>query len=373
MLALGKSSLMAAPVIQLACDSLLDDETKAIFLFECTRGILLSIITGNSGNRTPNIEPIQAALRTKYEALYGVSLANAPSFDKNRPGITTRPAEAKMKVEAAEQKILRLLKEPLEKQVSQPAREAMSTLLQERTDFARQLAPHIQLESPAAFEESVASLRSWVAPTVLPAERISPNGSAPLAALTEARILAEEGQAIKALERAERVYPCLSKTRKQALAPFFVGLAWLLLAAIERLYAEGDAEAATSIVQKSRTLIAETPALGEFNGLVNELFLQKPPPDSVGDSPASAPTSPRRQQAQALLSDYADELSLAGNRPEREFLYAVIEGSDQKFKWKEKLNNRLRRLTQWGGREPYRTTAALLESVIDADGSSLSR
>lgn len=65
------------------------------------------------------------------------------------------------------------------------------------------------------------------------------------------------------------------------------------------------------------------------------------------------------------MHDYADELSLAENQLEQEFLKAVWAGSEAAFKRKARLRNRLQQRTRWGGREPYKTTLKLLESVTD--------
>jgi hypothetical protein len=58
---------------------------------------------------------------------------------------------------------------------------------------------------------------------------------------------------------------------------------------------------------------------------------------------------------------------MAVNQLEQEFLKAVWEGSDAAFKRKAKLRNRLQRRTQWGGREPYKTTLKLLESITECN------
>ena len=55
------------------------------------------------------------------------------------------------------------------------------------------------------------------------------------------------------------------------------------------------------------------------------------------------------------------------NQLEREFLKALSEGSEAAFKRKEKLRNRLQKRTRWGGREPYKTTLRLLESVTECN------
>ncbi len=87
------------------------------------------------------------------------------------------------------------------------------------------------------------------------------------------------------------------------------------------------------------------------------------PPEPSTAAPALESQGPRAHEAEALLCDYADELSLAENQLEQAFLAAVRAGSDATFKRKEKLRNRLRKRTQWGGREPYKTTLKLLESL----------
>ena len=89
------------------------------------------------------------------------------------------------------------------------------------------------------------------------------------------------------------------------------------------------------------------------------------PPTPSAAAPVAQAQGPRARQAEALLRDYADELSLAENRLEQEFLQAVTEGSDAAFKRKEKLKNRLQKRTRWGGREPYKTSLKLLESTTE--------
>jgi len=107
----------------------------------------------------------------------------------------------------------------------------------------------------------------------------------------------------------------------------------------------------------------------DFKSLFQTLFAPRPPreatasPEPSTAASASGPEGVRVHQAEVLLRDYADELSLAENQLEQEFLQAVRDGSDPAFKRKEKLKNRLKRRTRWGGREPYKTTLKLLESV----------
>lgn len=61
------------------------------------------------------------------------------------------------------------------------------------------------------------------------------------------------------------------------------------------------------------------------------------------------------------MRDYVDELGMAENQLEHDFLMSVLDGSDEAFKRKEKLRGRLQRRIRWGGREPYRTIFNLLE------------
>ena len=103
--------------------------------------------------------------------------------------------------------------------------------------------------------------------------------------------------------------------------------------------------------------------------LLQELLTPGPAEKASSLSPptaVSAPEaqSPRGRQAEILLRDYADELSMAENKLEREFLQAVVEGSECAFKRKEKLKRRLQKRTRWGGREPYKATLKLMESAI---------
>jgi hypothetical protein len=111
--------------------------------------------------------------------------------------------------------------------------------------------------------------------------------------------------------------------------------------------------------------------LSEFNSMFEALCPPRsaekelaPPPPAATPGLAGAPGA-RARQAQLLLRQYAEELALAGNRLEREFLQAVVEGADAAFKRREKLRNRLQKLTQWGGREPYKSTLRLLDSVLE--------
>jgi hypothetical protein len=58
---------------------------------------------------------------------------------------------------------------------------------------------------------------------------------------------------------------------------------------------------------------------------------------------------------------------MAENQLEQEFLTAVREGTYEAFKRKEKLRKRLQKRTRWGGREPYKTTLRLLESLTECN------
>jgi type IV secretory pathway VirB10-like protein len=146
-------------------------------------------------------------------------------------------------------------------------------------------------------------------------------------------------------------------------------LSWSFLQAIEQQLDRGNTEKATALAESAKAIVQGTPSQDEFKSLLEELFAPKPankpfePPAPPTTVSAPEPPGPRAQQAEVLLRDHADELNMAENQLEQAFLKAVREGSEAAFKRKEKLRNRLQKRTRWGGREPYKSTLKLLESV----------
>ena len=359
-------------VITRCADSLQDQETKSIFLFECAVGILLSATNGHKcSNRLASLEKAKDALRKNYEGLCAVSLSAAPSVLRANPAESAAQAvETRKRFEAAEQTILTLLLEPLSTKVSEHLRETLAALPKRTSTLAEQTGPRIQLESPTAFEQSVARLCAWISSTRNPKRSASlPGESQLLPALVELRALVEGGDGAEVLEKASVLYPTLSKARRQALAPFFGELSWSFLQAIEQQLDRGNKEKATALAESARTIVEGKPSQDEFKSLLEELFAPKPankafePPGPSTAASAPEPPGPRAQQAELLLRDHADELNMVENQLEQAFLKAVREGSEAAFKRKEKLRNRLQKRTRWGGREPYKSTLNLLESL----------
>jgi hypothetical protein len=375
----GRVLLETGGAITRYADSFNDQETKSVFLFECAVGILLSA-TGEHKNprRLASLERAKDALRKDHERLFAVSLSAAPSVQRANPvESAAQLVETRKRFEEAEQTIMKLLGEPLSRKVSEQLRVTLAGLLNQTSSLAGQTAPRIRLEDKTAFEKSIASLCAWIRSIRNPA----PSGSLPgagqlLATLVELRVFAEEGNAAEALEKASVLYPTLSKAEKQALAPFFGELSWSFIQAIEEQLDRGNHEKAAALAESATVITEGTRSRDEFKSLLLELFAPKPANKGftpLGPSPAaSAPeasglSGPRAHQAEVLLRDHADELSMAVNQLEQEFLKAVWEGSDAAFKRKAKLRNRLQRRTQWGGREPYKTTLKLLESITECN------
>ena len=153
-----------------------------------------------------------------------------------------------------------------------------------------QTAPRLDLENQTTFERSIASLCSWIRSTNKPAPGASlPPASQLLARLVELRLFAEEGNAPEALEKACFLYPTLSQTKKQALAPFFGELSWSFLRAIEQLLDRGNKEKATALAENAKAIIEGTASRDEFKSLLQELFAPKPANQRLtplGPSPA---------------------------------------------------------------------------------------
>jgi len=194
-----------------------------------------------------------------------------------------------------------------------------------------------------------------------------------LVTLIDLRVLAEEGRLGEVLPKAAALFPTLSQATKLALAPFFTELFWSLLRLIEQEVDRGNWATANSLAESARTLVEETPARDDFKSLLQQVLAPRPKPGGTAPAaaltaaPASEAQGSRARLADALLHDYGDELAMAENQLEQEFLHAVKEGSDAEFRRKEKLRNRLQRRTRWGGREPYKTTLKLLDTGAGFD------
>jgi ribosomal protein S7 len=259
--------------------------------------------------------------------------------------------------------------EPLSREVLQRQRAALGSLRSFGPILAGQPAPPVRLDNRRVFEESIAGLCTWLKSTTNPDPGTFASSPGQfLAACVEVRRLAEEGETEAALTQLSALYPASSETRKQALAPVFGELAWSLLQAIEQQLERGNHEKANVLAKNAMAIIERTPFRDEFKSLSQTLFASRPAAELTTvlepSTAAPAPDSERARirQAEALLCDYADELSMADNHLEREFLQAVRDGSETAFKRHEKLKNRVQRSTRWGGREPYRTILKLLEA-----------
>jgi hypothetical protein len=372
----GRVLLETGGTITRYADSFHNQEMKSVFLFECAVGILLST-TGehNTPRRLATFERAKDALRKDYERLFAVSLSVAPSALRANPvESAAQLAETRKRFEEAEQTIMKLLGEPLSRKVSEQLRVTLAGLLNQTSSLAGQTVPRIRLEDKTAFEKSIASLCAWIRSIRNPAPSGSLLGAGQLlATLVELRVFAEEGNAAEALEKAGVLYATLSKTKKQALAPFFGELSWSFIQAIEEQLDRGNSEKSAVLAESARAIIEGTPSRDDFKSSLQELFAPKAANKGLAPlgpstiEPASEAQVPRAHQAEVLLRDHADELGMAENQLEQEFLKAVRGGSDAAFKRKEKLRNRLQKRTRWGGREPYKTTLKLLESVTECN------
>jgi hypothetical protein len=359
-------------------DLVQDQETKSVFLFECAVGILLSATSAhNNPRRLAALGKANDALRKNYERLFTVSLSAAPSVLRPNPAESAAQlVEARKRYEEAEQTIMRLLGEPLSRRVSEHLRVTLAALPNQASSLAEQTVPRLDLENQTTLEKSIACLCARINSTRTPAQSASlPGAIQLLPTLVDLRVLAEEGSTAEALEKASVLYPTLSETRRRALAPFFGELSWSLLRAIEQQVDGGDDEKATVLAESAMAIIEGTPAHDDFRSLLQDLVRPKrartatsPIGSTASVSTDTQSTDPRVHQAQALLTEHADELALIENRLEKEFLQAVVEGSDGLFKRTGKLKNRLQKLTQWGGREPHKTSLKLLESVTEPHG-----
>ena len=307
-------------------------------------------------------------MQKNYEELFAVPLSAAPSLLRaNLAQSAARLVETEKRLEEAEKTIMGLLGEPLSRNVSGALRASLASLPRQSAALADQRPPPVQLENHAAFAASVDGLGAWIKSRMNQAHGILlPCASQWMAALVESRALAEEGKATEALEKASTLHPALSETRKQALVPFLEVLFWELLRTIEQDLDQGHKEKAAALADRGRAIIERTPSLGQFKGLLENVLAPKPANAAMGpvaSTTASGGQGARVEQAEALLRDYADEFSMAENQLERQFLQAVRDGSEVAFKRSEKLRNRLHKSTRWGGREPFKTTLKLLESL----------
>jgi hypothetical protein len=369
---MGKVLLQTIGAISRCADSFHDPQSKCAFLFECAVGIVSGATGGNKNpRRLAMLERAKDVLRKSYEQLFAVSLSAAPSVLRSNPADTAAQlVETKKRFEEAEQRIISLLVEPFSRNVSEQLRETLAVLHTQTNGRPQRPVPRIQVESQTTFEESVTGLCAWIKSKGNQAASASlPSAHQWLATMVELRALVEEAHTAEALEKARTVHPTLSETQKQALAPFFGELSWSLLQAIEQQRELGNIEQVSALAEGAMRLIEGTPSRDQFKSLLQQLFAPKamnrrftPQGPSIA---ASAPEArgPRAHRAEELLRVYADELSLDENQLEQEFLEAVRDVSEAAFKRKEKLRNRLQRRTRWGGREPYKTTLKLLESV----------
>ena len=366
----GRVLLESGAALARSADSFHDPEAKGVFLFECALGILVSATGGHRNPRhRATLERAEEALRSHYERAFAVSLSAAPSGLRAKPAqAAAELAEAKKRSEEAERTIVGLLGEPLNRKVAEQLPGALAALPEPGATLVERPLPAIRLENRAVFEESLTSLCGWInSSTNRAASAASRCASQWLGALVALRVLAEEGNAAEALEKASAIYPLLNGAKRQALAPFFAELSWLFLRAIERELAQGDTAKATALAARAMAIIEGTPSPDDFRSLLHELFAPRAlnpalaTPSPLAAAPAAEAPGPRTRQAEVLLREFADELGLAENQLEQAFLEAVRQGSDAAFKRREKLRNRLQRRTRWGGREPYKTTLKLLD------------
>jgi hypothetical protein len=213
---------------------------------------------------------------------------------------------------------MKLLGEPLSRKVSEQLRVTLAGLLNQTTSLEGQMVPRIRLEDKTAFEKSIASLCAWIRSIRSPA----PSGSLPgagqlLANLVELRVLAEEGNAAEALEKASVLYPTLNETKKQALAPVFGELSRSFLRAVEQQLDRRNSEKAAALAESARAIIEGTPSRDDFKSLLQKLFAPKAANKGLAPlgpstiEPASEAQGPRAHQAEVLLRDHADELGMA--------------------------------------------------------------
>jgi hypothetical protein len=372
----GKVLFEAGGAIARFAESFENQESKGVFLFECSLGILLSVTGGhNNPRRLAALKSAQDTLRKCYERLFAVSLSASPSMLRTNPAqSSTRLLETKQSFAEAEQRIMSLLGEPLSRKVTEYLRKTLAAISLPGSSLPEQPMPRIHVESQTTFEASIAGLCAWIKSRRNQAPSVSlPSASHWLAALVELRALAEEGSAAEALEKAIVLHHALNELRKQALAPFFDELFWLLLRTIEQQLDRGHIEEATTLAERAMAIIDKMACLNDFKSLLQNLFAPKPTKEVIAvlepstSAPASEAQRSRVHQAERLLRDYAEELSMAENIQEQAFLQAVRQGSDAAFKRKEKLRNRLQSRTRWGGREPHKTTLKLLESITGSE------
>jgi hypothetical protein len=368
----GQVLLDEADAITRSADLFQDQGTKGLFLFECAAGILMSLAGGNTSLvHATGLRRALEVLRSDYERLLGVTIANPPSCAPTHlAGRAMRLADARKRREVLEAAMVSFIVQPLSEWVSERLREALGVLSQADRSLLEQSLPCIVPDDQRKFQESVGRMCGWINSLARNVRNASPHGADPMfAELVELRALAEEGRAGEALERTARLASTLDESRKQALAPFFRELSWSALGDIERELIQGQAQKAKSLADSAAALVGGTPLEPELSGLLQDLFRREAreseptPPACPSAALASEAEGPRARQAAILLRDHAEELDLAENGLEHAFLQAVLQGSDASFRRKEKLKHRLRIRTRWGGREPYKTILRLLDTV----------
>lgn len=373
----GRMLLGAAPTITQCADSFPAGEARAVFLFECSLALFNGLAAvQKSPLKQTKIEEVRDALRRHYASLLQVSLANAPSaLWSDQQGLDQQLQETRHSIQRAEQAVWELLGSPIAQKVAEPLKENLERLAQARGQLQRQMVPVLELANQAALDRSLIGLRDWAQGLGNPSPTL-PIAAAddPLWGLAEARSLAEAGEIVGAMERAACFFPLLTRKKKEHLATFFSELPSLILGHIEQELQQGQREKAYALAAKAKLLLEGQPGLSEYEALLQELFRPKqaaPASAAPGSTPRRTapcqPLNPRIQQAEKLLSQYSDELAIGENGLEREFLQAIVQGSEAAFHRKTKLAHRLQKLTQWGGREPHMTTLRLLRTALEGE------
>jgi hypothetical protein len=320
---LGRILSEGGDTIVRCADSLPDPQQKAVFLFECAVGILRFSSRGHKNAKRPaNLEKAEEFLRQHYENAYGISLRSAPSvLETDRNAQAARLAESKKPFEAIEKTIISLMNEPLTRKVAQPLATALEALPETFDIQSGPAIPRIRLETTIAFRESVEKLRAFLTSRKSPGS-VTPSSSREfLAACVELRACLEAGRTEEAMAKSNTLFAGLNEARKQALAPFFNELACSILQEIEQRLSRGENRTATVLARNSKRFMQSTGLRIDFEELL---------PAVVGDVQAvepalmsEPPTQARVSEAETLLREYADELNMAENRLELQFLQAV--------------------------------------------------
>ena len=365
---IGQLLLNCQGVIAQGAEDLAGLEAEGTFLFEYLLQTFLAMATGvKTRLRGTRIEAVRDTLRRLSEKAFTVNLTHAPSaWWEDLEQLEARVAAVKQKIPEAEGRIWDLLLEPLTREVAPFIREAIRVVTQAHDNLVALVAPRVTLQNQKDFEQSVANLGEWVKrrhkPASAPALTLEDQ---PLLQLAEVRILVEEGAVGRALDQAVALLGSLSKSQKTHLEPFFVALSRLLLEPLDENTSQPRKETVKAWAKQARLLLAGTPALVEFDRAFTQCghayseaataatrlaasFRSLPAPEQED----------RANKADSLLRDFADELALDENLLEKEFLQATDSGAV--FSRKQKLENRLRKLTRWGGREPHVSSLRLL-------------